>query len=469
MSIPQLISSPQLGGSKPYTPFPYQKRAIKFLVSQACGGLFLDPGLGKTSITLAAVKLLGGLGYIKGALVIAPLRAVYLVWPLEIQKWRDFHDLSIGILHDDTKETVLREDHHIYAINPEGTMWIVDYLLRTPKENWPFDTLIVDESTKFKDSQTHRFKALRKVIPHFKRRYILTGTPSPNGLLDLFGQIYILDVGNSLGRFITHYKNEYFFSSGYGGYTWTPRLDSMERISRRIAPLVLRMTREEYLQLPDLVQNMVWLDLPEDARRVYRDLEKEFIAQLGDDIVIAPSAAAAGVKCRQILNGAIYTSPDRQQWRKIHDVKLKALEDLVEELSGQPLLVLYEFQHDKERLVEKFSKFGLIGGQSMKKDIEVVTKFNMGALPGVIGHPASMGHALNLQGECAHVAWFGLTWNFEHYDQSIQRVWRQGNKAQRVIVYHFCIRNSLDESVVQTLNSKDRTQGEFLRQVRLLR
>src|SRR4030095_2018396 len=210
MSIPQLISSPQSGGSKPYTPFPYQKRAIKFLVSQACGGLFLDPGLGKTSITLAAVKLLGGLGYIKGALVIAPLRAVYLVWPLEIQKWRDFHDLSIGILHDDTKETVLREDHHIYAINPEGTMWIVDYLLKTPKENWPFDTLIVDESTKFKDSQTHRFKALRKVIPHFKRRYILTGTPSPNGLLDLFGQIYILDVGNSLGRFITHYKNEYF-------------------------------------------------------------------------------------------------------------------------------------------------------------------------------------------------------------------------------------------------------------------
>jgi len=221
---------------------------------------------------------------------------------------------------------------------------------------------------------------------------------------------------------------------------------------------------------------MIWLDLPKPARKIYREIEKNFITLIGEQPITAPSAAAAGVKCRQILNGAAYTGDlterGRKEWVHIHDVKLDALEDLIEELSGQPLLVLYEFQHDRDRMRAFFEKkkikYGSLGGQSMQKDQIVIDQFNSGKLTVVEGHPASMGEALNLQGSCAHVCWFGLTWNFYHYDQAIQRVWRQGNEALRVIVYHLCIKQSLDETVVSTLNSKDRTQEDFTRRVKLL-
>jgi SNF2 family DNA or RNA helicase len=438
------------------------------MIRQACAGLFLDPGLGKTSISLAAFSILGSKAYVKGMLIIAPLRAVYNVWPNETRKWQDFKDLIVGILHGKDKEAVLKEEHDIYCINPEGLTWLIDILAKTPVLKWPFDMLVVDESTKFKDSQTKRFKALRKVLHKFSRRYILTGTPTPNGLLDLFGQIYILDLGHSLGAYITHYRNTFFIPSGFGGYSWVPKFDTMERVGERIAPLVLRMKAEDYLELPQLVNQMTWLDLPAPARKIYKDIENEFIALVGGEVVLVPSAAAAGNKCRQILNGAAYINAQKD-WREIHDVKLEALSDLVEELSGAPLLVLYEFQHDKERIMKKFPKCGMIGGQSMQKDRVVINKFNEGSLGMVLGHPASMGHALNLQGSCTHVCWFGLTWNFEHYDQAIRRVWRQGNDAARVVVHHLCIRQSLDEVVVKTVNSKDKTQAQFMMHVQSLR
>ena len=468
---PQAAKPLSSGSTQNFKPHPYQKRAVKKMLENPCIGLFLHPGLGKTSITLMAMRILGDQGFIKGVLVIAPLRAVYNVWPAEIKKWEEFKHLDIGILHDDDKDQVLNEEHDFYAINPEGVMWLVEKLKKIPKERWPFDVLVVDESVKFKDSQTKRFKALRPILNNFKRRYILTGTPTPNGLMDLFGQIYILDQGNALTPFITHYRNKFFIPSGYGGYTWLPQFDAMDRITERVAPLTLTMTREEYLQMPELVQQMVWMELPAAARKIYRDIEKNFITLINNQPITAPSAAAAGVKCRQVLNGALYTGEDKD-WVPIHDVKIGALLDLIEELSGQPLLVLYEFIHDKERLVAEFTKrkinFGLLGGQSMKKDQVVIDAFNAGKLPVVLGHPASMGEALNLQGECAHICWFGLTWNFYHYDQAIQRVWRQGNKATHVIAYHLCIKNSLDETVVGTLNSKDRTQEDFTRRVKLL-
>ena len=437
------------------------------MIGQACAGLFLDPGLGKTSISLAASKILFNKSLIKGVLVIAPLRAVYNVWPDEIQKWDAFSGLTCAILHGPGKLSCLvGPQKNFYLINPEGVMWLCEQLAKTPSKDWPFDVLVVDESTKFKDSQTKRFKAMRGLINKFRRRYILTGTPAPNGLMDLFGQIYILDQGHSLGKFITHYRNTYFYSTGYGGYTWVPREDAMDEISERIAPLVMRMRHEDYLQLPPLVPKYVWLDLPQDVRSIYKNVEDNFLAEIGDAMIIAPSAAAAGIKCRQILNGAVYLSEDREDWQEIHDIKIDALKDLVEELEGQPLLVLYEFQHDRERIKKALGWEAI--GQSAKKDSELIRMFNAGLLPGVIGHPASMGHALNLQGNCAHVCWFGLTWNLEHYDQAIRRVWRQGNNAPRVIVHHICIRDSLDESVVRTLEAKDRTQTTFMENIRRL-
>jgi SNF2 family DNA or RNA helicase len=454
-------------GSRSYTPHDYQKRGIKMLIQQACAGLFLDPGLGKTSISLAAMKLLLAKPVIKGVLVIAPLRAVYNVWPGEVEKWTDFKDMSYTIIHgveDERLEMLWGEQTDLYFINPEGIPWLAQQLAKTPRDKWPFDVLIVDESTKFKNATSKRFKALRGLIPKFRRRYILTGTPTPNGLMDLFGQIYILDEGTALGRYITHYRNNYFYSSGFGGYTWTPRLSAMEEITAKIHPLVLRMRHEDYLTLPPLVNQYTWLTLPKEARDLYKGIEDNFIATVGDDVVIAPNAAAAGIKCRQVLNGALYIN-EAHDWQLIHDVKLEAIQDLVEELSGQPLLIFYEFNHDRERLQEAL-KWPAIGQQSAKKDSELMNLFNAGALPGLIAHPASAGHGLNLQGACAHVAWFGLTWNLEHYDQAIRRVWRQGNEAQRVVVHHFCITDSLDKVVVQTLGQKDRTQTSFMEQVR---
>lgn len=453
----------QSNGSQNYVPKGYMKRVIRRGLQQACLGLLLDPGLGKTGIMLMILKILLEKDYVKGAVVIAPLRAVYTVWPGEVKKWTEFNDLSVGILHGDDKDKVLLEDHHLYVINPEGIAWLAEKL--STMREWPFDMLIVDESTKFKDSSTKRFKYLKKMLNRFKRRYILTGTPVPNGLLDLFGQIYILDQGHALGGFITHYRTSFFVQGGYGGYSWIPQFDAMERITERMAPLTIHMAAEEYLQLPELMYDVRWTDLPADVRTLYKSVEDEFFAEIGEDTIIAPNKAAAGVKCRQILNGAVYINLQKD-YRVIHDIKLKALEDLMEELSGQPLLLLYEFQHDRERILEKFPWFEVIGGQSMKKDSIVIEKFNRGEIRGVLGHPASMGHALNLQGSCCHVGWFGLTWNFEYWDQAIRRVWRQGNEAMRVVVHLFCVRNSLDEAVVQTIYDKDVTQMTFVRHVR---
>jgi len=455
-------------GSKDYSPHDYQKRGIRMVIQQACAGLLLDPGLGKTSISLAAMKILLNKPIIKGVLVVAPLRAVYNVWPEEIAKWTEFRDLSYTIVHGDLKERrdlLWQDKTDFYFINPEGVMWLADELLSAPKEKWPFDVLIVDESTKFKNATSKRFRALRKIIPRFRRRYILTGTPTPNGLMDLFGQIYILDEGGSLGKYITHYRNMYFYSTGFGGYTWLPREYALDEITKAIASLVLRMRHEDYLQLPPLVNQYTWIDLPEDIRATYTLMENQFIAMIGDDdMVIAPNAAAAGMKCRQILNGALYTNEDHD-WELIHNLKIEAITDLVEELSGEPLLIFYEFNHDRERLVEAL-KWPAIGHQSAAKDSELIKLFNAGALPGLIAHPASAGHGLNLQRACSHICWFGLTWNLEHYDQAIRRVWRQGNEANRIVNHHLCVRQSLDEVVVKTLSRKHREQTSFMEQIR---
>lgn len=445
-----------------YSPHPYQKKAMKFMLGQACAGLFLDPGLGKTSITLGAYSVLKAKKFSKGLLIIAPLRACYSVWPAEIDKWDEFAELRWHIVHDKGKADLWNVDADVYLINYEAIPWLAEQLMARRPADWPFDILVCDESTKLKYSQTKRFKAFRPLLPLFRRRYILTGTPAPNGLLDLFGQIYVLDLGHSLGRFITHYRNNYFYPTGYGGYTWVPQLGAMDRIVQRISPLVMRMAGEDYLELPELVNRYTWVELPPAARRTYNELYDQFITILHDEVITAPSAAAAGVKCRQVLNGALYTNAEHD-WVEVHDAKIQALKDLAEELGDQPLLVFYEFIHDRER-IQRELKWECLGQKSLAHDAKLIDMFNKGLLPGLLAHPASAGHALNLQAACSHICYFGLTWNFEHYDQSIRRVWRQGQK-NRVIVHHLCIRDSLDVTVVRTLSGKDRTQSSLQRAI----
>jgi hypothetical protein len=443
-----------------WTPKEYQKRAIKLLLGQASGALFLDPGLGKTSVCLATFKILKEQGFAQKMLIIAPLRPVYKVWPDEIEKWLEFNELSYTILHGPQKRANLGVDADIYIINPEGLLWLFDAV--TLKEHPKWDILCIDESTKFKDSTTRRFKLLKPFIKNFTRRWILTGTPSPNGLEDLFGQIYLLDLGRALGQYITHYRMRFFERSGFNLYDWKPRFGAFQEVTDLIKPLVMQLSAEDYLQMPQLVFSNITVSLPSSAQKQYKEVEDFFLTRMAEADIVAANAAVAGVKCRQMANGAVYDADKKVI--PIHDEKLDALEDTLEELSGKPTLVLYEFDHDRQRILARLGDVPVLGHGVTPKHLErIVDGFNAGDIKCLLGHPASMGHGLNLQGACHHIIWFGITWNLEFYDQAIARIYRQGQKADRVYVYHIVAKDTLDERVLKTLGSKDHSQQALLK------
>jgi len=438
------------------------------MMQQAALGLFMKPGLGKTSTVLAAFKILKSKGLISKMLLIAPLRPMYNVWPQEIEKWSTFHGITYSIIHGD-KETGLSNDADIYIINPEGLLWLFDpKFKRFDPER--YDILCVDESTRFKNSQSKRFKLLRKRIPYFKRRWILTGSPQPRGIMDLFSQIYILDDGNSLGRYITHFRNKYFYQPNpYGKqYEYVPHDWAFADIVERIDPLVIQINTEDHLQMPELIRVNTVVSLPDYARGIYEQVEDDFIARVEEGVIVAQNAAAAGTKCRQIANGAVYIETgevpksSKREYEVIHDTKIEALKDLIEEIEG-PVIVAYEFRHDVERILEVFPNASVIGGgTSAKKGSEIIEAFNRGEVDMLIGHPASMGHGLNLQAACSTVIFFGIPWNFEYYEQLIGRVWRQGQAAETVMVYHIVCAGTLDEKVIQVLQGKERSQKRLL-------
>ena len=456
--------------AKPWKPHPYQKKAVKFLLERPCAGLFLDPGLGKTSITLGALKVLKSKGMMKRALVIAPLRVVHAVWPAEVEKWTDFEGLRVSILHGKDKEKNLKQDADLYVINPEGLNWL---LSSTRFKALSPDILIIDESSKFKHPRTSRFKMLKTVLPKFARRWILTGTPAPNGLMDLFGQAYIMDLGKSLGKYITHYRMEYFTPLDRMGFKWVPKEGTEERIYEQLRPYVLRLAAEDYLDLPKMIVNKIEVELPTAARRVYDEMEKELLTTLDSgELLTAPSASAAYIKCRQIASGGLYkaTGPEEQpllkrdSWVKIHDAKTEALVDLVDELQGSPLLVGYYFTHDLYRIQEALGKDipYIGGGVSAAKTSEIVRAWNNKEIPVLLGHPASMGHGLNMQGAGNHVAFYSEDYDLELYEQFIKRVLRQGNKLSHVYVHLIIAKGTIDEAIVASLGRKGRSQGALL-------
>jgi SNF2 family DNA or RNA helicase len=445
--------------SQPYTPHPYQKKMIKFGVSQACAGFFADPGLGKTSTMYAIFKTLKDQGLVERMLVVAPLRPAYSTWPGEAEKWEDFGDLKVVILHGPDKAKALCSDYDVAVINPEGLEWL---WMASAKIDLP-EMLVVDESTRFKHTNTKRFKTLKKMLGRFTRRYILTGTPAPNGLLDLFGQVYLLDLGHSLGQYITHYRINYFDQVGFGGYTWVPRKGAEEAIYDKLRPLVIRMSADDYLDLPELVYNKVEVTLPPPVMKVYRDMENVMIAELETDTVVAANAAAATGKCRQIANGGAYiANGDKRDTTHIHTEKIDAVEEIVEELQGKPCLIAYEYDHDRVRLQERFGDVPYIGGGvSPARFAQIERDWNLGKIPILLAQPQSVAHGLNLQGTGAAVIWHSLTWDLENYEQFIRRVWRQGQK-ERVVVHHIIAKNTIDEVILKMLNKKDRTQRALL-------
>ncbi len=441
----------------------------------------LDPGLGKTSIALAACKILKRERVFRRALVIAPLRVCYRVWPREQQKWSDFNDLKVVVLHGPNKDWALEQDADLYVINPEGLPWL---LTENRFKRLAPDTLIVDESSKFKHTNTQRFKQIKPLLPTFKRRWILTGSPMPNGYLDLFGQIYIIDLGRALGQYITHYRFNYFYPTGYGGYTWVLKSGMDKLIQERIKPCTLRLDAEDYLDMPEIVENVIRVDLPEKAQKIYEAMEEEMFAMMdGGEEVTALNTAAASVKCRQIANGGIYhqayglnleqairferhIAPEHlnRKWTNLHTAKVDALRELVEELHGSPLLVAYDFEHDLERLRKEFGKDVAVmgGGTTMRKTAAVEDAWNAGELPILLAQPQAMGHGLNLQGSGHHVCWHSLTWDFELYDQFVRRVRREGQKHASVYVHHIVARNTVDEAMLKAMRSKAKAQNSLL-------
>jgi len=442
-----------------WIPRRYQTRAIKWVLERGAAALFMRPGLGKTSVTLAAFDILRRKGLSKRMLVIAPLRVCYEVWPQETSGWDDFAHLRLEVLHGPYKDAALKRDADIYVINPEGLEWLTS---ENRLKALNADILVVDESTKFKHTRTRRFKAIKPILKKFKRRYILTGTPAPNGLMDLFGQVYVLDQGAALGQYITHYRMMYF--EPVGPFDWVPKSGAAAQIQQRISHLALYLGDDE-LDLPELVENVVWVDLPPKARKIYDELEKELFSELEDGRkLIAISNGVAANKCRQVCNGGVYYEGEQKRESiQLHTAKLEAVQDLVDELMGQPVLIVYEYLHDLERLQKAFPGAPYLGGGLRPSVVSnICAQWNAGELPILLGQPQSMGHGLNLQGGGNTVIWAGLTWDLELDDQTVKRIHRQGSAHSRVFVHRVAARRTIDEVVLRALSFKSRTQASLL-------
>lgn len=456
------------------SPHHYQDNAVKFGLEHGAAGFFLDPGMGKTWVIYMIFKILQNAGLVNRMLVVPPLRVAYSVWTRERDKWDEFHELGVGILHGPKKQKILEQWDPVQVINPEGLGWLFHEARRW---EWPWDMLVLDESTKFKNVNSQRFKILSPMLPRFKRRYILTGSPAPNGLLDLFGQIYCLDLGNALSPFITKYRRSYFLdvnkavrdeglNDSFTPPVYVPRADAMEKIYQKIGPLVLRLDAKDYLKLEPYIPNTVEVELPPAARTTYNQMERLLITNVlqgGENhTVTAVSAATASQKCRQIANGGLYTDPAEKIAADLHEAKLDAVCDIVEELNGKPCIIAYEFHHDLRRLQARFPGAPYLGGGvTAARQAQVEDAWNAGLVPVLLAQPQSVAHGLNLQGVGAAVIWHSLTFNLENYEQLIRRVWRQG-QTERIVVHHVVAKDTVDEAIMASIAGKDRTQQALL-------
>lgn len=449
-----------------WNPRSYQIIGVELMIKQACGGLLWKPGRGKTSVVYAAFRILQEKGYVDKMLVICPIRPAYRVWPHQCEDYADFAGLRVGVLHGKDKEKILAsDDYDIYVANPEGLPWLLGQQANAKRITALCGMLVVDESTKFKDPSTQRFKLLKQWVPKFRRRYILTGSPRPKSLMDLFGQVYIMDEGASLGRFITHYRTKFFYPSRFGGYDWTPAPGAQGQIMELIAPLVHVIDTEEGLGLPELIFNDIWVDLPPDAAKLYKSMEDELIAQVESGNVVAANAAVASGKCRQIANGTLIHTKE-QEYTEVHPCKLDALADLMEQLGGEPLLVTYEFVADRQRIEDRLKIPNISSGNAQKDDL-LIQQFSAGLLPAVQGHPQSISLGIDgLQKNCADIAMFGVNWSLLNYEQVIQRVRRSGNKKSAVTVHRILARGTVDERVVKVLDARERSQDSFMEMLR---
>ena len=443
-----------------YKPYPYQEAAERWILEHKKCGLFLEMGLGKTVVTLTAIKRLIEDFAVSRVLVIAPLRVAATVWAEEARKWDHLHDLRFSkVLGSRTeREAALRQDAEIYVINRENVQWLVEHQAQTKK--WPFDMIVLDELSSFKNPKAERFKALRRTLPAVRRVVGLTGTPAPNGLIDLWSQIYLLDKGERLGRFIGAYRQRYFIPGHTNGmvvYNWVPVQGAPAEIYGKIADICMSMKAEDYLQMPDRIDITVPVVLPDSARTAYETMERDLVLPLRDEAITAQNAAVLAGKLLQLSNGAIYT--EDREYIEVHSAKLDALEDLIEAANGEPVLVYYGFQHDKERILQRFPRAKVLYSS---RDVDA---WNRGEIEILLAHPSSAGHGLNLQQGGHIMVWYGLTWSLEQYQQANARLYRQGQE-QPVKIYHLVTQGTVDEDVLKVLTGKAARQDALIDAIR---
>ena len=448
-----------------FIPHKYQLTAINHVINVPKCGLFLDMGLGKTVSTLTAIKELKYNRFqINKVLIIAPKKVAEGTWSKEKDKWNHTKDFRVSLVLGSQQKRIkaLSVNADLYIINRENIPWLVDYL----RNDWYFDTVVIDESSSFKNSQSKRFKALKMVLPKINRLIELTGTPSPNGVEDLWAQIYLLDQGERLEKYITHFRNRYMEPNKRTRsqiFDYKAKEGVYDHIINKISDICISMKSEDYLELPDLSYNEIPVVLNDKARKDYDKMERDFVLELeeAEEDITAVNAAALSNKLLQISNGAVYDNSG--MYTEVHNAKIDSFLELVESLQGRSLLVFYNFQHDKERIKKALEKSNLVVREL--KTTQDEDDWNDRKIDILLTHPASAAYGLNLQEGGNHVCWFGLTWNLEHYQQANKRLHRQGQK-EKVIIHHLITQDTRDEDVMRALDSKADVQEEILQSLK---
>ena len=441
-----------------YAPHNYQSYATSFILNHPISAVLLEMGLGKSVISLSAINELM-LDYfdVSRTLVIAPLRVANSTWPDEIKKWDHLKHLNYSVVIGSEKERLdaLRKPAHIYLINREN----VDWLITKSGVSWKFDMVVIDELSSFKSYQAKRFKSLLKVRPKIKRIVGLTGTPSSNGLMDLWAEFRLLDMGERLGRYITYYRQNFFVPDKRNQqmiFSYKPKEGSEKMIYSLISDITISMKSKDFLKMPECVMNEVVVSLSDKEQKLYDSLKQDMVLSLEENEIDAINAAALSNKLLQMSNGAVYN--DDKESLHIHDRKLDALEDLIEGANGKPVLVAYWFKHDLEKIKDRFDVREI-------KSAKDISDWNEGKIPVALIHPASAGHGLNLQAGGSTLIWFGLTWSLELYQQTNARLYRQGQDST-VVIHHILTKGTIDEDVMKALKAKEKIQDALIDSVK---
>lgn len=434
----------------------YQNYCSEYLINHKRCGLFLDMGLGKTSITLKAIDtLMNDFLEVNRVLVVAPLRVAKMTWKDEVEKWEDINlTIAVAVGDAETRAKALESKSDIVTINRENVKWLYDYY-QSIKKTPPFDMVVIDESSSFKNRSTVRWKAMKVFATFAKRVVILTGTPAPNGYMDLWAQIYLLDHGQRLGQTLTAYRNQYFYLKNIRFHQYQIKAGAEEAINKAISDICVSMKSEDYLTLPEKVTNNVVVELDDIAKEVYKTMERDMLIEFEGEEITAANAAVVMNKLIQLASGFIYDAAG--EYKAIHSVKLDALREIIDDNPERPILVFYNYRSEKERIFEEFKDLEPreLNTEQDQKD------WNEGKIRLLVINPASAGHGLNLQAGGNIIVWFSLTWNLEYYQQANKRLYRQGQK-QAVVINHLIAKGTVDEDVLVRLNSKGKTQDTLL-------